>query len=144
MSHYICPHCGSYDTHPDSAAQSGLRCYRCGRDTARSPSVCEGIDGNGTTRAWVRGLLPGAEVWVVDAVTDALEANHSKIRELQIQLGCAQKRAANLRVALAAVASFTHADECENRGVVPIYECGCYEASQWAIAEAALRADGKE
>lgn len=43
------------------------------------------------------------------------------------------------RVALERIATFGHDPDCDSSA--PVYECGCYEKSQWEIAREAL-ADG--
>lgn len=41
--------------------------------------------------------------------------------------------------ALESIATFTHKETCDNRNeMVPVYECGCYENSQWDIAKEVL------
>ena len=39
--------------------------------------------------------------------------------------------------ALQAIIDFGHTDDCGCKGA-PIYECGCYDKSQWQIAKEAL------
>ena len=46
-----------------------------------------------------------------------------------------------LRAALQAVADFDHAPGCKLT-LAPVYECSCYDESQWDIANKALGEEG--
>lgn len=43
--------------------------------------------------------------------------------------------------ALKRIADFSHTPGCNSSA--PVYECGCYDKSQWEIAEDALKALGE-
>jgi len=54
--------------------------------------------------------------------------------------------AEKLRVAIIAlrrIAKFGHTDDCDCISA-PVYECGCYDESQWDIARKALSEMGEE
>ena len=56
---------------------------------------------------------------------------------LEKLLAASQKENDRLREVLHKIATFGHVSNCDCKGA-PIYECGCYDKSQWFLAQEAL------
>ena len=78
----------------------------------------------------------------IDAIQTLIDISEQEelVEAARAELAAMETENAAMSEALEKIANFDHSEDCDCKSC-PIYECGCYEESQWEIAKAALSPD---